>query len=101
MVSENWKNKWVITLMLGIIIQVMFYSLIWVLQPTEFTAHPYFFDVMIICAASVVIQSVGFGVIMKKTNGQDPAIYGQGRPFRHKLREEDIEEATRKPTYAK
>jgi hypothetical protein len=36
---------------------------------------------------------------MSKTKGMDPAIYGQGRPFKHKLREEDEEEATRKDTF--
>ncbi len=87
-------------LLVGIIIQAVFYAMIWFLQPASFTAHPYFVDVMIICGFSVVIQAIGFGVIMIKTRGQDPAIYGQGRPFRHKLREEDTIEATRKPTYA-
>ncbi len=97
MASSNWTNKWVILLLSGIIIQVIAYPLIWALQ--LFT-HEYLLDVFIVSIASVAIQFGGFLVIMSKTTDEDPDIYGQGRPFQHKLREEDEEVADRKPTYA-
>ncbi len=102
MMSPNWTNKWVMMLVAGIVVQAIAYPTIWALQlfataPT----HEYFLAVFVIGAVSVVVQTVGLGVIMVKTHGVDPAIYGQGRPFQHKLREEDEEVATRKPTYAR
>ncbi|UCE09937.1 MAG: hypothetical protein JSW61_13340 [Candidatus Thorarchaeota archaeon] len=99
MSSYNWSNKWVLLLMIGIALQAILYTAIWVVQPPEFTVHSYFVDVMVICFASVVVQGGGFVVIMRNTRGMDPSIYGQGRPFQHKLREEDEELATRKPTF--
>ncbi|MHA1960241.1 MAG: hypothetical protein ACW99U_08425 [Candidatus Thorarchaeota archaeon] len=97
--SYNWSNKWVILLLVGIAIQAVFYSAIWIMQPPEFTMHTYFVDVIVICFASVIVQGGGFVVIIRKTKGMEPSIYGQGRPFQHKLREEDDELATRKPTF--
>ena len=99
MASSNWTNRWVLTLMVGIIFQAIGYVLIWVLVPVEFTSHSFFLEVILICFASLFVQTIGSGVIMSKTLNADPAIYGQGRPFKHKLREEDEEEATRKPTF--
>jgi hypothetical protein len=99
MTSRNWTNKWVLTLLVGIIIQAIGYTMIWILQPPAFTSHSFFIEVIVICFASLIIQIIGFGVIMSKTRDVDPAIYSQGRPFKHKLREEDEEEATRKPTF--
>ena len=61
--------------------------------------HSGYCIVILICIASVGVQAIGFFVIMGKTRGMDPAIYGQGRPFQHKLREEDEDLATRKPTF--
>jgi hypothetical protein len=96
MVSENWTNKWVLMLMLGILIQVIIYPAVWIFQ--IFT-HEYFLDVFLISLVSVAIQLGGFYTIMSKTKDMDPEIYGQGRPFQHKLREEDEDVATRKPTF--
>ena len=87
-------------LLAGILIQAVIYTLIAVLKFPEFAIHPYFFDVCLIGFVSVIIQFGGFAVIMSKTIGQDPAIYGQGRPFQHKLREEDEDVADRKATQA-
>jgi hypothetical protein len=86
--------------MAGLILQAILYPIIAITKPTELVSHLYFYDVMTIAFVSLVIQVIGFGVIMNKTKDMDPAIYGQGRPFRHKLREEDDEVATRKPTQA-
>jgi hypothetical protein len=94
--AGNWTNKWVLMLLLGIIIQVIIYPTVWILQ--LFT-HEYLPDVFVISLISLVIQIGGFYTIMNKTKGMDPAIYGQGRPFQHKLREEDEDVATRKPTF--
>jgi len=96
MASSNWKNKWVLMLLFGIIIQVILYPTIWVLQ---LFSHEYFPDVFVVSLVSLVIQIGGFYTIMNKTKGMDPQIYGQGRPFQHKLREEDEDVATRKPTF--
>ena len=88
-------------LLAGIIIQAIVYpvvGLLHILDPTYFN-HLYFTEVILICIASVGVQAIGFFVIMGKTRGMDPAIYGQGRPFQHKLREEDDDLATRKPTF--
>lgn len=84
-------------LLAGIIIQVFAYPLVWIFQLFD---HAYFFEVFLISIASIVVQIIGFGIIMMKTKDADPAIYSQGRPFQHKLREEDEDVATRKPTYA-
>lgn len=100
MANSNWTNKWVLILMAGIVIQVIAYSFIAVFKVSDFAIHPFFFDVMLIAFASVVVQIGGFVVIMSKTRNLDPAIYGQGRPFQHKLREEDEDLATRRPTFA-
>ncbi|MGD9395815.1 MAG: hypothetical protein PVJ05_05255 [Candidatus Thorarchaeota archaeon] len=94
--ASNWTNKWVLILILGILIQVIIYPTVWILQ--LFT-HEYFPDVFVISLVSLVIQIGGFFTIMNKTKGMDPAVYGQGRPFQHKLREEDEDVATRKPTF--
>ncbi len=83
-------------LILGILIQVILYPTVWIFQ--LFT-HEYFPDVFLISIVSIVIQIGGFLTIMIKTKDTDPAIYGQGRPFQHKLREEDEDLATRKPTF--
>jgi hypothetical protein len=99
MSSYNWGNRWILLLIIGIALQAILYTTIWVVQPPEFAVHSYFIDVMVICFASVVVQGGGFVVIMRRTRGMDPSIYGQGRPFQHKLREEDEELATRKPTF--
>ncbi len=96
MASGNWTNKWVLILILGILIQLIIYPAVWVFQ--LFT-HDYFPDVVLISLISIVIQIGGFYTIMNKTQGMDPAIYSQGRPFQHKLREEDEDVATRKPTF--
>ena len=84
-------------LLVGIILQVVIYPTVWVLQLYE---HEYFFDVFIISIISLIVQIAGFAIIMNKTKDADPSLYGQGRPFRHKLRVEDEELATRKPTFA-
>jgi hypothetical protein len=84
-------------LMIGIILQAVIYPTVWILQLFE---HEYFIDVFVISIVSVIIQVIGFVIIMNKTKDADPSLYGQGRPFRHKLREEDEELATRKPTFA-
>jgi hypothetical protein len=97
--SSNWTNKWVVALMIGIVLQAITYSFIAFTKPAAFISHPFFYDVALIGFISVAIQIGGFVIIMSKTKDADPAIYGQGRPFRHKLREEDEEEATRKPTF--
>ncbi|UCH05301.1 MAG: hypothetical protein JSW05_03830 [Candidatus Thorarchaeota archaeon] len=86
--------------MAGIVIQVIAYSFIAVFKLSDFAIHPFFFDVMLIAFASIAVQIGGFVVIMSKTKDADPVIYGQGRPFQHKLREEDEDLATRKPTFA-
>jgi hypothetical protein len=96
MVNSNWTNKWVLMLLAGIIIQAIVYPVVGLLQLFE---HEFFAEVVLICIASVGVQAIGFFVIMGKTRGMDPAIYGQGRPFQHKLREEDEDLATRKPTF--
>ena len=85
--------------MAGIVIQALAYSFIAFVKPADFLSHPFFYDVTLIGFISLVIQIGGFGIIMSKTKDEDPAIYGQGRPFKHKLREEDEEAATRKPTF--
>ncbi|MFW9909844.1 MAG: hypothetical protein ACFFEF_14855 [Candidatus Thorarchaeota archaeon] len=100
MASKNWTNKWVLSYLAGLIIQAIVYPLIAFLKPPEFVSHTYFFDVALIALGSIIIQVIGFAVIMNKTKNEDPAIYGQGRPFQHKLREEDVDLATRKPTNA-
>jgi hypothetical protein len=100
MVSSNWTNKWVVMYLAGLIIQAIVYTLVAVLKPEDFVSHDFFYDVALVALGSIIVQFIGFGVIMSKTKNEDPAIYGQGRPFQHKLREEDEEEATRKPTYA-
>ncbi|MCF2136324.1 MAG: hypothetical protein K9W43_03705 [Candidatus Thorarchaeota archaeon] len=94
---SNWTNKWVLMLLAGLIIQVIVYPTVWILQLFN---HAYFPEVFLISIFSIVVQIIGFGIIMMKTKDMDPAIYGQGRPFQHKLREEDETVATRKPTYA-
>ncbi|MFX1484521.1 MAG: hypothetical protein ACFFCP_15185 [Promethearchaeota archaeon] len=94
--ASNWANKWVLMLLFGIIIQLILYPAIWVLQ---LFSHEYFPDVFVVSLVSLVIQIGGFFTIMNKTKGMDPQIYGQGRPFQHKLREEDDDVATRKPTF--
>lgn len=96
MASSNWTNKWVLILLVGIIIQVILYPTIWILQ---LFSHEYFPDVFVVSLVSLAIQIGGFYTIMNKTKGMDPQIYGQGRPFQHKLREEDEDVATRKPTF--
>lgn len=96
MAKEHWTNKWVLMLIAGVAIQMVVYPMVWILQ---LFSHEYFLDVFVISIASVAIQLVGFYVIMVKTRDENPEIYGQGRPFQHKLREEDIEVATRKPTF--
>ena len=96
MASGNWTNKWVLVLILGILLQAILYPTVWIFQ--LFT-HEYFPEVFLISLVSIGIQTGGFIVIMSKTKGMDPAIYGQGRPFQHKLREEDDDVATRKPTF--
>jgi hypothetical protein len=100
LVSSNWTNKWILALIIGIILQIATYSYIAFVKPANFASHPFFYDVALIGFISLAIQIGGFAVIMSKTLDADPAIYGQGRPFQHKLREEDEEEATRKPTFA-
>ena len=99
MAKQSWTNKWILMYMAGLIIQVITYTIIAVTKPTDFVSHLYFYDVALIAIGSIIFQILGFGIIMKKTKDEDPAIYGQGRPFKHKLREEDEEEATRKPTF--
>ncbi len=84
----------------GLILQLILYPFIALTNLESFVSHLYFYDVMIIAFISLIVQLIGFGIIMNKTKGMDPAIYSQGRPFRHKLREEDEEVATRKPTQA-
>lgn len=96
MAKEHWTNKWVLMLITGIVIQVVVYPSVWFLQ---LFSHEYFLDVFAISLVSIAIQIVGFAVIMNKTRQENSDIYGQGRPFQHKLREEDVEVATRKPTF--
>jgi len=96
MASTNWTNNWVLMMMAGIAIQAIAYPYVWFTQLFE---HEFFLDVFVISIVSVIIQVIGFGTIMSKTRGADPVIYGQGRPFQHKLREEDKDVATRKPTF--
>jgi hypothetical protein len=83
-------------LIIGIILQAVIYPTVWFLQLFE---HEYFFDVFLISIGSLVVQIIGFAIIMNNTKDADPTLYGQGRPFRHKLREEDEEVASRKPTF--
>ncbi len=85
-----------LALILGILIQVILYPTIWVFQ---IFSHEYFLDVFLISLVSVAIQVGGFFTIMNKTKDMDPEIYSQGRPFQHKLREEDDDLASRKPTF--
>ncbi len=92
----NWTNKWVLMLLVGIIIQAIVYCTAWLLN---MFVHSYVSEVLLIAMCSVTIQAIGFLVIMGKTRNEDPALYGQGRPFQHKLREEDEDLATRKPTF--
>jgi hypothetical protein len=94
--AGNWTNKWVLLLILGLLIQAIVYPTVWIFQ--IFT-HEYFIDVFVISLASLIVQIGGFFTIMNKTKDMDPEIYGQGRPFQHKLREEDEGVATRKPTF--
>ena len=96
MAKSNWTNKWVLMLLIGIIIQAIVYPLVWLF---DIFAHDYFTEVILICMGSVGVQAIGFFVIMSKTRGMESTIYNQGRPFQHKLREEDDELATRKPTF--
>jgi hypothetical protein len=96
MVSSNWTNKWVLMLIAGILIQAIVYPLIWAFELFD---HLFLNEVILIGIASVGVQAIGFFVIMGKTRDMDPEIYGQGRPFQHKLREEDEELADRKPTF--
>jgi Zn-dependent protease with chaperone function len=96
MTSANWLNKWVLMLLAGIIIQTIVYPAAWLF---EHFSHPFFNEVLLIGLASVGVQLTGFFVIMGKTREADADIYGQGRPFQHKLREEDEDLATRKPTF--
>lgn len=96
MASSNWTNKWVLALILGIVIQAVLYPTIWVF---ELFSHEYFFDVFVISIVSIAVQVGGFFTIMNKTKDMDPEIYSQGRPFQHKLREEDEDLASRKPTF--
>ncbi len=100
MVSQNWTNKWILMYLAGLILQAIIYLVIAITKPVDLVSHLYFYDVVLLALGSLVIQIIGFGIIMNKTKDMDPAIYGQGRPFKHKLREEDEEEATRKPTFA-
>ena len=86
--------------MVGLILQAVLYTILAITKPVDFVAHLYFFDVMLIAFGSLIVQVIGFGIIMNKTKDTDPAIYGQGRPFQHKLREEDEDVADRKPTQA-
>jgi predicted PurR-regulated permease PerM len=96
MTSENWLNKWILMLLAGIVIQTIVYPLVWFLQHFS---HPFINEVLLIGFTSVGVQLIGFFVIMGKTREEDAAIYEQGQPFQHKLREEDEELATRKPTF--
>ena len=99
MASANWTNKWVVMFIIALAIQAVMYPLIAINKPADFVSHLYFFDVVLIAFVSLSVQIVGFGIIMSKTKNDDPAIYSQGRPFQHKLREEDEDVATRKPTF--
>ena len=83
-------------LIAGILIQAIIYPLAWLLGLYD---HLFVNEVILIGIISVGVQAIGFFVIMGKTRGMDPAIDGQGRPFQHKLREEDDELADRKPTF--
>ncbi len=96
MVNSNWTNKWVLMLVAGIIIQAIVYPVAWFF---ELFTHDYFAEVILICIGSIGLQAIGLFVIMGSTRGMDSEIYGQGRPFQHKLREEDKDLATRKPTF--
>lgn len=96
MAKSNWTNKWVVMLIAGIVIQVIAYPTIWMF---ELFTHAFFSEVFLIAMASIGVQLIGFLVIMGKTRKEDASIYGQGRPFQHKLREEDDDLATRKPTF--
>jgi hypothetical protein len=94
--GANWLNKWIMMLLAGIVIQAIVYPLVWFF---EHFSHAFFTEVFLIGVGSVAIQLIGFFVIMGKTRKENAAIYGQGRPFQHKLREEDEDLATRKPTF--
>ena len=96
MALANWTNKWILMLAAGILLQIVVYPYVWFFGVFE---HSFFLEVFVIALASVVIQLAGFFVIMLKTHNTDPSYYHQGRPFRHKLREEDAGLATRKPTF--
>ena len=98
--TANWTNKWILAFIAGLAIQAIFYPYIAFLKPEDFASHLYFYDVCTIAFFSLAVQVVGFLIIMSKTKDEDPSIYGQGRPFQHKLREEDTDLADRKPTYA-
>ncbi|TFG11834.1 hypothetical protein EU537_11285 [Candidatus Thorarchaeota archaeon] len=100
MKPANWTNKWILTFIAGLVIQAIFYPYIAFIKPEEFVSHLYFYDVSLIAFISLGVQIIGFLIIMDKTKDDDPSIYGQGRPFQHKLREEDEKPAERKPTYA-
>jgi hypothetical protein len=103
MARANWTNRWILMLLSGIVIQAFAYLTIWFFRPLTgvlFSTHEYFGEVFLISMIALTIQIIGFAAIMSKTKNEDPKIYGQGRPFKHKLREEDTEEATRKPTSA-
>ncbi len=95
MLSQNLKNQWVLLLITGIVLQAIIYPTVWIFQLFD---HAYFLEVFVISILSVIVQTIGLGVILSKTMYEDPSIYGQGRPFRHKLREEDQKPASRKPT---
>ena len=99
MASANWTNKWIVMFIFALAIQAVLYPLIAITKPAAFVSHLYFFDVVLIAFVSLIVQVVGFAIIMSKTKNEDPAIYGQGRPFQHKLREEDEDVASRKPTF--
>ncbi len=96
MVSSKLTNIWILMLVAGIIIQTVVYPFVWTLQ---LFVHDFFFEVFVIGIVSLVIQVIGFLVIIIKTRKEDASIYSQGRPFKHKLREEDADVATRKETY--
>lgn len=96
MVSSKLTNIWILMLIAGIIIQAVVYPFVWTLQ---LFVHDFFPEVFVIGIASVMVQVIGFFVIIIKTRHEDSSIYSQGRPFKHKLREEDTDVATRKDTY--
>ena len=99
MTLAHWTNKWILMYLVGLILQAILYPYIAFTKPFDFVNHEYFYDVMLIAFGSLIAQFIGFGIIMSKTKNEDPALYGQGRPFQHKLREEDEDVADRKPTF--